>query len=148
VHNSFRSLIAEAWLNQICGDEFEAQSAGLEPGPIHSLAIEAMREVGIDISHKRARRVFDIWKQGQAFAYVIKVCSEAESNARACPIFPGVTIKLSWPFTDPSGFQGSEVARLEQARQVRDAIRAKIESWCAEICISGDAPRLDAFGVT
>ena len=134
VHNSFRSLMAEAWFNQICGDEFEAQSAGLEPGEIHPLAIEAMREVGIDISHKRARRVFDIWKEGQAFGYVVTVCSEAERKARACPIFPGVTVKLSWPFSDPSRFEGSEAARLEQTRQVRDAIKAKIEAWCDEVC--------------
>jgi arsenate reductase len=50
------------------------------------------------------------------------------------PNLPGVTIKLSWPFPDPSGFEGSEAARLEQTRQVRDAIKAKIESWCAEVC--------------
>lgn len=127
--------MAEAWLNQICGNEFEAQSGGLEPGAVHPLAIEAMREIGIDISHKRARKVFDIWKEGQAFAYVIKVCSEAESSARACPIFPGVTVKLSWPFPDPSRFQGSDAARLEQTRHVRDAIKAMIETWCEEVCV-------------
>ena len=134
VHNSFRSQMAEAWLNQICGHEFEAQSGGLDSGVVDPLAIEAMREVGIDISKKRTRKVFDIWKSGVAFAYVITVCSEAERNARACPIFPGVTVKLSWPFPDPLGFQGSEAARLEQARQVRDAIKARIEKWCAEVC--------------
>jgi arsenate reductase len=140
VHNSFRSLMAEAWLNQLCGDAFEAHSGGLEPGTVHPLAIEAMREVGIDISHKRTRRVFDLWKEGQAFAYVIKVCSEAESNARACPIFPGVTVKLSWPFPDPSQFIGSEAARLEQTRHVRDSIRSKIEAWCAAVCPLEAAP--------
>ena len=126
--------MAEAWLNQVCGNQFEAQSGGLEAGVVDPLAIEAMREVGIDISHKRTRKVFDIWKSGVAFAYVIKVCSEAESNARACPIFPGVTVKMSWPFPDPSGFHGSDAARLEQTRQVRDAIRARIEKWCADVC--------------
>lgn len=135
VHNSFRSLMAEAWLNQICGDEFEAQSGGLESGVVDPLAIEAMREIGIDISQKRTRKVFDIWKTGVAFAYVITVCSEAERKARACPIFPGVTVMLSWPFPDPSSFKGSESARLEQTRQVRDAIKAKIEDWCAEVCL-------------
>lgn len=134
VHNSFRSQMAEAWLNQICGHEFEAQSGGLESGVVNPLAIEAMREVGIDISQKRTRKVFDIWKTGVAFAYVIIVCSEVERNARACPIFPGVTVKMSWPFPDPSGFQGSDAARLEQTRVVRDAIKARIEDWCAEVC--------------
>jgi arsenate reductase len=134
VHNSFRSQMAEAWLNHICGEEFEGHSGGLERGSIDPLAIEAMREVGIDISHKRTRKVFDVWKTGHAFAYVITVCSEAERKARACPIFPGVTVKLSWPFPDPSTFQGSEAARLEQTRLVRDAIKARIEDWCAEVC--------------
>lgn len=134
VHNSARSQMAEAWLNRICGEEFEAQSAGLEPGGIHPLAVEAMKEIGIDISRKQTRRVFDVWKSGQAFAYVVTVCSEAERHARSCPVFPGVTIKLSWPFPDPSSFQGSEAARLEQTRQVRDAIKAKIEQWCASVC--------------
>ncbi len=66
VHNTARSQIAEAWLNQICGDEFDAQSAGLEPGTIQPLAIEVMREVGIDIWRKETRKVFDVWKSGQA----------------------------------------------------------------------------------
>jgi arsenate reductase len=134
VHNSFRSQMAEAWLSQICGDEFEAQSGGLEPGDIDPLAIDAMREVGIDISRKPTRKVFDIWKSGMAFAYVVTVCSETERNARACPIFPGMTVNLSWPFSDPSSFRGSEAVRLEQARVVRDAIKSRIEVWCDEVC--------------
>lgn len=78
VRNSFRSQMAEAWLNKICGDEIEAHSAGLEAGLIDPLATEAMREVGIDISQKRPRKVFDVWRSGQAFAYVVTVCSDAE----------------------------------------------------------------------
>ena len=135
VHNSFRSQMAEAWLDHICGEEFEAQSGGLESGVLDPLAIEAMAEVGIDIAHKKTKKVFDIWKSGAAFAYVIKVCSAAESDARACPIFPGVTVKLSWPFPDPSTFQGGQAARLEQTRLVRDAIKERIEHWCAEVCL-------------
>ncbi len=53
IHNSARSQMAEAWMNHICGDQFEAQSAGLEPGTLNPLVVEAMSEVGIDISHKR-----------------------------------------------------------------------------------------------
>jgi arsenate reductase (thioredoxin) len=128
VHNSFRSQMAEAWLNQICGHGFEAQSGGLEPGVVAPLAVEAMHEVGIDMSGKRTRKVFDIWKSGTAFAYVITVCSEAERKGRACPIFPGVTVTLSWPFPDPSRFEGSEAAQREQTRLVRDAIKARSRS--------------------
>jgi arsenate reductase (thioredoxin) len=74
VHNSARSQMAEALLNQICDDEFEAQSAGLSPGKLNPLAVEVMHEIGIDISKKETRSVFDIWKSGQIFAYVITVC--------------------------------------------------------------------------
>ena len=68
IHNSARSQMAEAWMNHICGDQFEAQSAGLEPGTLNPLVVEAMSEVGIDISHKRTQRVFDVWKSGPVFA--------------------------------------------------------------------------------
>jgi arsenate reductase (thioredoxin) len=132
VHNSARSQMAEAWTNQICGDFFEAQSAGLEPGTLNPLAVEVMREVGIDISQKKTRRVFDVFKSGQLFAYVVTVCDE--TSAEKCPIFPGPTKRLHWSFPDPSQVTGSEEARLEQVRLIRDEIRGKIEEWCEEVC--------------
>ena len=67
VHNSARSQMAEAWLNHVCGDFFEAESAGLEPGNLLPLAIEVMKEMGIDISHKKTRSVFDLVKAGRIF---------------------------------------------------------------------------------
>lgn len=124
--------MAEAWLNYICGDVFEAHSAGLEPGSINPLAIQVMREVGIDIAANKTQRVFDVWRSGQIFHYVITVCSEAE--AKGCPIFPGVTTRLHWPFTDPSALAGTEEEKLRQTRNIRDEIRAKIEEWCEEVC--------------
>ena len=98
-HNSARSQMAEAFLNDICGDHFEAYSAGLEPGALNPMAVEAMREVGIDISHKGTQSVFDVFKSGELFAYVITVCDE--TSAERCPIFPGVTTRLHWSFPDP-----------------------------------------------
>ena len=86
IHNSARSQMAEAWLNRICGDQFEAQSAGLEPGALNPLVVEAMAEVGIDISQKGTQRVSDVLESGTVFAYVITVCDE--SSAEKCPIFP------------------------------------------------------------
>ena len=83
VHNSARSQMAEAWLNSICPDEFEAQSAGLEPGTLNPLVVEAMNEAGIDLSQKKTQAVFDVWKSGGMFHYVITVCSESESEG--CP---------------------------------------------------------------
>jgi arsenate reductase len=132
VHNSARSQMAEAWLNRICGELFEAQSAGLEPGKINPLVVLAMLEVNIDLSNKETQQVFKVWKSGQIFQYVITVCSEAE--AKGCPIFPGVTTRLHWPFPDPSQLTGSDKEKANAVRQIRDDIRAKIEQWCEEVC--------------
>jgi arsenate reductase (thioredoxin) len=131
-HNSARSQMAEAFLNGICGDYFEAHSAGLEPGSLNPLAVEAMREIGIDISHKQTQSVFDVFKSGELFAYVITVCDE--SSAQRCPIFAGVTKRLHWSFPDPSELSGTREERLAGTRKIRDQIRARIEMWCDEIC--------------
>jgi arsenate reductase len=125
--------MAAALLNETCGEFFEAQSAGLEPGTINPLAVEALHEQGIDIS-KTTQRVFDVWKSGQIFQFVVTVCSEAE--AEGCPIFPGVTTRLYWSFDDPSKFTGTHGARLEGTRRVRDQIRDKIDSFCEEHCVA------------
>ncbi len=132
VHNSARSQMAEAWLNYTCGDYFEAYSAGLEPGKINPLVIQAMTEVGIHLSNKQTQAVFDLWKAGIMFQYVVTVCSEAE--AKGCPIFPGVTTRLHWPFPDPSQLTGSDDAKLHEIRKIRDEIRSKVEEWCEEVC--------------
>ena len=129
VHNSARSQMAEAFLNHLCGDKFEAESAGLQPGTLNPIVVETMAEAGIDISKNGTQAVFDVWQSGRVFAYVITVCSEAD--AEACPVFPGVAKRLHWPFDDPSRFSGDHAAKLEQTRKVRDAIRAKITDWCA-----------------
>ena len=91
-----------------------------------------MQEIGIDISGNQTKTVFDFIRSGQMFAYVITVCDEA--SAERCPIFPGVTTRLHWSFPDPSKFQGTQEERLAQTREVRDAIKHKIEEWCAEVC--------------
>jgi arsenate reductase len=132
VHNSARSQMAEAWLDYTCREVFEAQSAGLELGKINPLVVRAMAEVGIDLSHKKAQRVFDLWNSGQTFQFVITVCSDAE--AKGCPIFAGVTTRLQWSFPDPSQLKGSEEEQMRAVRKIRDEIRVKIEEWCEEVC--------------
>ena len=129
IHNSARSQMAEAWLNHLCGDRFEAESAGLEPGTLNPLAIAVMREVGIDISNKETRAVFDVFTSGRLFAYVVTVCDEA--SAERCPIFPGPAPRLHWGFSDPSAVTGSTEEKLEKVRAIRDQIRRKVEEWCA-----------------
>jgi arsenate reductase len=129
IHNSARSQTAEAFLNQICPDEFEAQSAGIEPGKLNPIVVEAMQEIGIDISGN-TKSVSEMF--GQNFSYVITVCDE--TSAERCPIFPGVTTRLHWSFPDPSSFSGTPEEKLARTREVRDTIRQRIEEWCARVC--------------
>lgn len=131
IHNSARSQMAEAWLNHTCGDMFEAQSAGLEPGRLNPLVVEVMREAGVDISHKQTQAAFDVLNSGQLFAYVITVCDE--TSAERCPIFPGAAKRLHWSFRDPSALTGSRDEKLEGVRKIRDEIRDKIQAWCEEL---------------
>jgi arsenate reductase len=91
-----------------------------------------MSEVGIDISHKKTQAVFDVFKRGELFAYVVTVCDE--SNAEKCPIFPGASQRLHWSFADPSTVTGSEEERFAQVRGIRDEIKHKIDAWCEEVC--------------
>jgi arsenate reductase (thioredoxin) len=132
VHNSARSQMAAALLNDVCGEFFEAESAGLEPGTLNPLAVEALQEIGIDISGNRTQSVFDVFKSGQLFAYVISVCSESESQG--CPIFAGVTKRLHWPFADPSRFTGTHEEQIAKTRELLEEIRSKIEDFCQDHC--------------
>lgn len=131
VHNSARSQMAEALLNHLCPAWFMAESAGLEPGRLNPLVVRALAEIGLDIAGKEPRGAFDLFREGRTYDYVISVCSEAE--AAGCPVFPGRAHRLHWPFPDPSAFTGSEEERLERVREVREAIRHKVESFC-EAC--------------
>jgi arsenate reductase len=129
IHNSARSQMAEAFLNQLGGDKFEAESAGLEPGKLNPIVVEAMQEIGIDISKNRTKDVFEFFKQGKLYSNVIAVCDEA--SAEKCPVFPGMAQQLHWSFADPSSFQGSHDEKLAQVRLVRDAIKKRIEEFIA-----------------
>lgn len=123
-HNSARSQMAEALLNDIAGDRFEAMSAGIDPGVVNPLAVEVMKEVGIDISGNETKMVFDVYRSGRTFQYVIGVCDS--STMERCPIFPGITTRLDWSFPDPAAFAGTIEEKLELTRGVRDMIAAKI----------------------
>jgi arsenate reductase len=130
IHNSARSHMAAAFLKQIAGDRYDVESAGFEPGKLNPLAVAAMRDAGIDISKNPTQSVFQLYRAGRLFEYVIGVCDAA--SAERCPIFPGVTKRLNWSFADPSTFTGSDVERLKQTITVRDEIRETIKKWVAE----------------
>ncbi len=131
IHNSARSQMAEAFLNTLYGDHFEAMSAGLEPGVLNPYVVRAMQELGIDISGAATKSVFDLYKAGKLYSYVITVCDP--EAAERCPIFPGVTKRLHWGFPDPSRAQGSDDEKMAITRTVRDAIRQQIEEWASTV---------------
>jgi arsenate reductase len=131
VHNSARSQMAEALLNHIAGERFHAESAGLEPGTLNPLAVAAMGEMNIDISGNQTRDVFDLYKRGERFNYVITVCDE--SSGERCPVYPGITKRIHWSFDDPASFTGSYEEKLARTIQVRDQMRERIQDWLKEI---------------
>ena len=129
-HNSARSQMAEAYLNHFATGKLQAESAGLEPGTLNPIVVEVLREDTIDISTNSTTSVFDLYKSGNHYDFVIVVCSE-KAGAR-CPIFPGRVLRLHWPFDDPSAFQGTRDDILRQTREVRDAIKEKIIAFIGE----------------
>jgi arsenate reductase len=130
IHNSARSQMAEAWMNHLCSIRFEAESAGLEPGTLNPLAVAVMKEVGINISGKTTRSVFEVYKSGALFSYVITVCDE--SAAEACPIFPGPAKHIHMSFAEPSKVEGTEEEKLAQVRIIRDSIKKAVEDFCRQ----------------
>ncbi|WP_265553449.1 arsenate reductase ArsC [Trichlorobacter lovleyi] len=130
VHNSARSQMAEALLNHLAGERFEARSAGLEPGTLNPLVVEVMQELGIDISANQTKDVFEMFKRGEIYSYVITVCDGA--NAERCPVFPGIVSRLHWSFSDPAALQGTSEEVRAAVRNIRDEIRAAVEGFIAE----------------
>ena len=130
VHNSARSQMAEAFLNKLGGDRFQAESAGLESGILNPLAVEVMREIGIDISQKKTRSVFDLFKQGRLFKHVITVCDA--TSAEKCPIFPGAIQRHHWSFPDPAQLTGTHAEKISQTRIIRDDIKARVKKFIAK----------------
>jgi arsenate reductase len=126
-HNSARSQMAETFLNHLGEGRFVAESAGLEKGELNPVVVEAMAELGYDISNNQTNSVFEFFKEGRKYDLVIKVCDQ--SSAQQCPIFPGVKLSWNWDFRDPSSFTGSHEERLAQTRAVRDAMKTRIEEF-------------------
>jgi|SRR5579863_1832565 len=130
IHNSARSQMAEAFLNQLGGDALRAESAGLEPGKLNANVIKVMGEVDLDISKNDTKSVFDLFKSGKRYHAVITVCDAA--SAESCPIFPGVVKRLGWSFADPSSFAGTPENVLEQTRQAREEIKQAVLAFIEE----------------
>jgi arsenate reductase (thioredoxin) len=125
--NSARSQMAEALLRDRAGERFEAYSAGLEPAAVNLLAIEAMAEIGSDISAHRSKSVAEYLGR-EHFGYLITVCDHAAAN---CPTFPGVGARLHWSLIDPAEAEGTHDERLAVFRRVRDELSSLIDEFVA-----------------
>lgn len=130
IHNSARSQMAEAFLNQYGNGQFTAESAGLEKGKLNPYVVKVMQEAGIDISQNETKEVFEFFRQGKTYQAVITVCDAA--SAESCPVFPGAVKRLAWSFTDPSTFTGTDEEILEQTRKVRDQIKEAVLAFIEE----------------
>ena len=125
--NSARSQMAEGLLRHDGGGRFEVESAGTRPSGVRAEAVEAMREIGVDISAHRSKSVDEF--EGQDFDYVITVCDNAKEN---CPVFPSKTERVHWSFDDPAAAHGGDAERLAVFRRVRDEIRGRLREWLPE----------------
>ncbi|HEV7376015.1 MAG TPA: arsenate reductase ArsC, partial [Pyrinomonadaceae bacterium] len=122
--NSARSQMAEGLLRQMAGDRFKVRSAGVEPSHVRPQAVEAMREVGIDISGHRSKSMDEF--AAEEFDYAITVCDNARDQ---CPVFPGKSERIHWSFEDPAAARGDEETRLNVFRRVRDEIESRLRQF-------------------
>lgn len=119
--NSARSQMAEGWLRHLAGDRYEAASAGTDPVGLSPLAVEAMKEVGIDIASHRSKKLDMHF--AQRFDHVITVCDRAKQT---CPLFPGAIRTHHWSFEDPAVVEGTHTQCLNAFRTIREQIRQRV----------------------
>jgi arsenate reductase len=125
--NSCRSHLAEGILRASAGDRLRVASAGSKPaGYVHPLAIQVMKEIGIDISQHHSKHLDQFLNQ--QVETVITVCGNAD---QACPMFPGQVNRHHWGFDDPAHAAGSDEEKLIVFRRVRDEIRRVFEAYAA-----------------
>jgi arsenate reductase len=128
--NSCRSQMAEGFLRDLTGGSVEVYSAGTHPSFVHPLAIEVMREIGIDISGHTSKSVREF--VDRRFDFVITVCDDAKAS---CPVFPGSRKTVHMPFEDPVMFEGSAQDGIAKFREVRDKIKAAMGKF-----VDGELP--------
>ncbi len=123
--NTARSQMAEALLNSLGGRYYSAYSAGLEPAGINPYTIFVMREKGYDLSGHYSKSL-STYLGKKHFGYLITLCADAEEK---CPVFPGMGLRIYWPFPDPTAITGNKQEVLAVFRDVRNGIELKIREW-------------------
>ena len=131
--NSARSQMAEGLLRHFAGNDYEVLSAGTNPTGLNPLAVEAMREIGIDISRQSSKNVSQF--VGLSIPYVVTVCDRAKES---CPIFPGRSQFVSWSFDDPAAVTGTPENKLAAFRRVRDEMAEHIRKHFVGVQAASD----------
>ena len=137
--NSARSQMAEAILGRLGGPDFDAQSAGTQPGGVHPLTVRTLSEIGIDWSGARSKSVVEYLDK--PFDYVITVCDQARE---ACPVFPGGRVSLHWGFDDPATARGTDDEQRAVFRRVREEISAQVTPFVDRARRAGPLERAPA----
>ena len=143
IHNSARSQMAEEYVRKLGGEDFVAESAGLEPTTVNPLVVEVMAEEGVDLAGKQTRKIFDLFKAGRAYDYVVTVC--AESLEGKCPVFPGVVRRMHLPFPDPAEVTGDHAEKLAKVRAIRESIKRKMAEFVPWVRTGGSKKLGDAW---
>ena len=125
--NSARSQMAEALLRHLAGEAVESASAGITPKGLHPLAVTAMADMGVDISHQKSKGLDAVLDE--SWDFVITVCDNASES---CPVFPGDTQRVHWSFEDPAAARGSDEYRLEVFR--RGSWKSIPDQYVRELC--------------
>jgi arsenate reductase len=125
--------MAEGLLRRLGGGQYEVFSAGTRPVALNPLAVEIMRELGIDISTQRSKSVAEF--AAEKFATVITVCDNA---AEECPVFPGVPERVHWSLRDPAAVSGTREEKLEAFREIRDDLERRIREF---VSFAASGPR-------
>jgi arsenate reductase len=121
--------MAEGLLRHDAGERFDVESAGAKASFVRTEAIQAMSELGIDISGQRSKNVDEL--EGQRFDYVITVCDNARET---CPVFFGAAVKLHHSFEDPPApHVGTDACRMAIFRRVRDELRVYLRDFGSRV---------------
>lgn len=125
--NSARSQMAEGFLREMGSEWFITTSAGFEPTKVSEDAVKVMSEIGIDISGATTDNIFELFKKGKQYNFIITVCDD--ETAEQCPLFPGISRRIHWNILNPYTSAKTEEERLELLRKVRDEIKEKIKEF-------------------
>lgn len=116
--------MAEGLLRHFGGPAFEVASAGTSPTVVRPEAVDAMSEIGVDISSQRSKSIDEF--REHSFDYVITVCDNANQQ---CPVFPGVSERIHWSIVDPAVIEGDTETKLEAFRIARDDLRERLSAF-------------------